>query len=601
MLAQIHMFQRGDVWYWRRKARGFSTRIIDLQISLRTTNRQRAVMIARRVTAESDDVMEAVKQSQMTIAEAKAFLRAVISRETERLERQRMVIAMDMGPGNPDDDARHDWAHKTALGLFAKHGIRAMVDPAVEAELKHQGVSDRHIETLTLALDQIRQELTGDAGVARRAEMFRVATGRGVSGAVEMLRLFQLQIEGKAAVHAQALAPAAQVMAGEILNEIDPLQIGFSSETPAETDSAPSMSPAPVAPLLVPVPAPTQELEPDTSGIDSSIIAVLERMIEMKKSDDAGLEDKTAQQYRAFGRLLIRATGKEDVRLLKQQDAVQFRHILTKLPKSFGKSPSHHTRPLTDILAEAEALPADKRGMSTATLNRYMDHLGALASWAQDEGIFIDPKLKPGALRRRETRRAREKKRTFTEEELKTFFRHPFFNPGTLPKGKMPKYVTRRASGLYWVPIICAYSGARREEIAGISPSQVKQKDGMWYFEICFEETRRIKNRVSIRNVPVHDDLIKIGFLDYVENARKRKHTVLFPDLKEPAAKILGRKAGRLMEKMVKEIWGTNGKGLSLNSMRHYVQDVLDLDPMVPDKVSRDIVGHEGRCCRKAA
>lgn len=426
MLAQTHMFQRGDVWYWRRKTRGFSTRIIDLQISLRTTNRQRAVMIARRVTAESDDVMEAVKQSQMTLEEAKAFLRAVILRETERLERQRMVIAMDMGPGNPDDDARHDWSHKTALGLLTKHGIRAMVDPAVEADLKHQGVSDRYIETLTLALDQIRKELTGDAGVARRAEMFRVATGRDVSGAVEVLRLLQLQIEGKAAVHALALPPAAQVMAGEILNEIDPLQIGFPSGTPAETDSTPPVASVPAAPLLVPVPAPALELEPDTSGIDSSIIAVLERMIAMKKSDDAGLEDKTAQQYRAFGRLLIRVTGKEDVRLLNQQDAVQFRHILTKLPKSFGKSPSHHTRPLTDILAQAEALPDDKRGMSTPTLNRYIDHLGALASWARDEGISIDPKLKPGALRRRETKRDRDKKRTFTEDELKTFFRHPF-------------------------------------------------------------------------------------------------------------------------------------------------------------------------------
>ena len=50
-----------------------------------------------------------------------------------------------------------------------------------------------------------------------------------------------------------------------------------------------------------------------------------------------------------------------------------------------------------------------------------------------------------------------------------------------------------------------------------------------------------------------------------------------------------------MMESLVNEIWGTEGKGLSLNSMRHYVQDVLDLDPMVPEKVSRDIVGHEGR------
>jgi integrase len=594
MLVQSHMFQRNQIWYWRRKVRKLSPKIIDLQLSLLTTNRQRAVIVARYVTAESEVVVEALQQGKITIEEARAFLRAVILRETERLERQRMVIAMDTGPGRPEDDDRHDWAQKTAWGLLARQGVRAAVDPKLEADLINQGMSDQHIETLRLALHLNQQELTSEAGVARRQNMFQTVAGRNVAGAVELLRLLQLQIEGKAAAHAQELPPAAQLMAAEILKEIDPSQIGFIGETPshpAQTDVTPLMPSTPAVPLF----APSPEHDTETSSLDTSIIAVLERMIAMKKSDDLGLEDKTAQQYRAFGRLLIRVTGKEDVRLLKQQDAVQFRHALTKLPKSFGKSPSHHTRPITEIIAEAEALPADKRGMSTPTLNRYIDHLSALVNAARDEGITIDPKLKPGSLRRRETRRSRDKKRTFTQDELMTFFAHPYFNPGDLKKGKVKKFVRRRASGLYWVPIICAYSGCRREEIAGISPQQIKETDGLWYFEIRFEETRRVKNHVSVRNVPLHDDLIKLGFLDYVESAQERNQSVLFPDLKEAAAKILGRKAGRMMARLVKEIWGKDGQGLSLNSMRHYVQHVLDLDPLVPDKVSRDIMGHEGK------
>lgn len=593
LLAQNHIFQRNQVWYWRRKVRRLSPKIIDLQHSLFTTNRQQAVIVARRVTAESEIVVEALQQGKITILEARAFLRAVILRETERLERQRMVIAMDMGPGRPEDDDRHDWAHKTAWGLLARQGIRATVDAKLETDLKNQGISDQHIESLRLALHLNQQEVTSEAGVARRQEMFQAIAGRNAAGAVEMLRLLQLQIEGKAAAHAQELPPAARLMAADILKEIDPSQIGFHGDTPAlpaQIDIPPLVTPDPAVPAATPTPA----QEPETSNQDTSVMAVLERMIAMKQSDDVGLEEKTAQQYRAFGRLLIRVTGKDDVRLLRQQDAVQFRQTLTTLPTSFGKSPSHHTRPIAEIIAEAAGLSADKRGMSTATLNRYIDHLGALVSAAQDEGITLDPKLKPGSLRRRETRRSRDKKRTFTQDELKTLFAHPFFNPGDLDKGTMKSFVRRRASGLYWVPFICAYTGCRREEIAGISLQEIKKKDGLWFFALQHTETRRLKTESSVRDIPLHMDLIKLGFADFVEKAQKRKQTVLFPDLRELRSTILGRKPGRLMENLIREIWGKEGEGLSLSSMRHYVQHVLDLDPEVPDKVCRDIMGHEG-------
>lgn len=143
MLAQYHMFQRNHIWYWRRKVRRLSTETLDMQLSLLTTNRQQAVIIARCVTAESDVVVEALKQEKISIEEARAFLRNVILRETERLERQRMVIAMDSGPGRPEDDDRHDWAQKTAWGLLARQGIRAAVDPRLGKQHRMPTLSDQ--------------------------------------------------------------------------------------------------------------------------------------------------------------------------------------------------------------------------------------------------------------------------------------------------------------------------------------------------------------------------------------------------------------------------------------------------------------------------
>lgn len=91
-----------------------SPRVIDLQHSLLTTKRQQAVISVRRVTAESEIVEALLQQGKITILEARALLRAVILRETERLKRQRMVTAMDIEPGRPEDDDRHDWAQKAA-------------------------------------------------------------------------------------------------------------------------------------------------------------------------------------------------------------------------------------------------------------------------------------------------------------------------------------------------------------------------------------------------------------------------------------------------------------------------------------------------------
>ena len=67
-----------------------------------------------------------------------------------------------------------------------------------------------------------------------------------------------------------------------------------------------------------------------------------------------------------------------------------------------------------------------------------------------------------------------------------------------------------------WVPWICAYSGARVNEITSLLPSDIQQIMGHW----CFVLRPEITKGKRLRRVPIHRHLIEQGFLKYVEHRR---------------------------------------------------------------------------------
>lgn len=542
--------------------------------------------------------MNAIHRGQLTPDEARAFLRAVIEREIKRLNVQRTVVNMDKGVGSLDDDERHDWAQKTAWGLLATHGVRAKVTPAMEADFARDGIAPLAIETLRDALSLIARTVTHESGHARRDAMFQSVAHREPSGAMERLRLLELYLHGMAVAQAQPPATVDRDLAEDVLASINPMTLAFEpSNLPAPSipPGDQSISQAEIAePMAIADPAEKNAEADATSLFDPEIPAIIERLIETKSNDDGGIEEKTAQAYRAFGTLFIRITGKSDVRDLRQADAALFHATLSKLPKSFGKSPAHRTDPIADVIGRAALLPKEQVGLSVPTRNRYLDQLGAVLRAARAEGIEIDPKIDPSILRRKENVRARDKKRAFKHAELVALFEHPFFQPAPLPKGNLRHFRARQESGLYWVPLICAYTGARREEAAGLSLSEIKREGDVWYLDLTTTTSRRLKTLSSVRKVPLHEDLIKLGFDRFVASAKARKRTLIFPDLREAASPFMGRKVGRFMESLAKEIWGDDGDDLTLNSMRHYFKHTLAMDPGVPSQVCRDLMGHEG-------
>jgi integrase len=99
----------------------------------------------------------------------------------------------------------------------------------------------------------------------------------------------------------------------------------------------------------------------------------------------------------------------------------------------------------------------------------------------------------------------------------------------------------------------------------------VKREDGVWYLHIHGEGGRQIKNDQSARRVPVHPEIVRLGFLDYVRGTAPKPVDMVFPLLKPGGP---DRKVGYYFTK-----WWTSYRmavglyepGLDYHSFRHGV------------------------------
>lgn len=367
MNAQPHLFKRGDVYQWRRKTRRFSTEIIDIKLSLGTTDRHQAHILARKLSAESDLIMEQIVKNRITPEHGRAFLTAVIRKERAKIEQLQMLARVDSL--DPADDARHDNAMAEAWDRIATNGVNHA--PAPEAS---NLVSDN--------MELIRKDLASVPRQKAIRSAFQCQADHDNLSAMEYAQVLDIYVSGK-----------ARAWAGDECTEAasEPVQ----AESPATCPDLPS----------------------------SKITDVVNRMNAIKRVE--GIEEKTLRQYQSFAVLFSMLSGIDDISKVRQPDIKAFRADLAMMPKSWGKSPKDQTTMRDEVMAKAASLPADKIGLSVGTINRHLEHLNQIADWARDEGLSVDPNLKPAKLRKKETVRARDKRAAFSVEQLRTVFQNP--------------------------------------------------------------------------------------------------------------------------------------------------------------------------------
>jgi integrase len=86
----------------------------------------------------------------------------------------------------------------------------------------------------------------------------------------------------------------------------------------------------------------------------------------------------------------------------------------------------------------------------------------------------------------------------------------------------------------YRLPLIALFTGARLNEICQLTTRDIGIHENIDTLSILDEDSKRLKTIASRRIIPIHSQLIELGFLDYVSSIQSGR---LFPELPEDLAR----------------------------------------------------------------
>ncbi len=247
-----------------------------------------------------------------------------------------------------------------------------------------------------------------------------------------------------------------------------------------------------------------------------------------RKASSASQMTVTETMNRGTFKLFEEFFGDRQVHLYTTEDAADFRSKLQQIPSAWKRQ--QRTRDLTFD----QVIKLDLPKLEPGTVHDGLVRMKSLFNFAvnrefTDRNIFNSITLvKP----------PRKKRKPFTTEELHILFEQSNFE--RLQKEGYPSH--------YFAPLLTAYGGMRRGEVFFLTANDVyNYHDICWVFDINEEIgkdaddddndiddrlfIKKVKNNVSIRMVPVHDDLIKYGFLEFVaERSKDRNDPRLFKE-----------------------------------------------------------------------
>ncbi|MCV3766483.1 site-specific integrase [Rhizobium sp. TRM95796] len=284
--------------------------------------------------------------------------------------------------------------------------------------------------------------------------------------------------------------------------------------------------------------------------------------------------DTLNQARRDIGTFVDYVGSTFPVHRMDKKPVREWKALLMKYPVKATETKAFEGMKLAQIVKHNEKI--GKPVLTPRTVNRYLSSLGAFCNWLVSHG-YIDQNPTEGMSL------AKEKKKTtipFTTDQLNTLFASPLFtgcqSASEWRNIAKPGNVTIR-DHRYWIPLIMLFSGARPGEIAQMAISDVRQEHGHWIMHITEEGEgdKSTKNEGSMRVVPVHRDLVKLGFLNYHAGMKKAGQARLFPLAERNARGQMIADWSREFSRYLIRLGMKTGRGLSLYSFRHGATDAL--------------------------
>lgn len=288
----------------------------------------------------------------------------------------------------------------------------------------------------------------------------------------------------------------------------------------------------------------------------------------------------TLHEYsRAIG-LFIQLHGNLPILEMKRSHARTFREALQLVPRS--RKGQLLTAALPELSDYGRTHPTVQK-VSPGTVNKQIGAVQAIAGWGRHNGLVPEDAPWSNPFEEMRLEEEHSEREPFDARDLQTIFDAPLFTERKLPVG------AKGDAGI-WLPLLALFAGARQAEYAGLRVSDIREDEDtrvplMWFIRDT-KAGRRLKTQQSERVVPVHPQLVSLGFLKYVAARRKEDERAwLFPTV-APDQKGSLRAWAKWWGRHLRTHVGIKDRNKVYHSFRHGFQDALR--QATPDEELRD-------------
>lgn len=272
---------------------------------------------------------------------------------------------------------------------------------------------------------------------------------------------------------------------------------------------------------------------------------------------DAGLADKflsNSDTDKSTRKILLDFFGNRRVSAITKADWQAFLNFLMSIPKTHGKSPKTRHLPLAAIIkaadeqdrnciAKAQAAEDErnrKAGRKRVTLARteikgLVPRLSARTVQRHQMTLatVLDHAVKTGLIPQHDFRGFVLKDKTVatlkstSADTTRLLWGSEFEALLRTKKWTSPK--TRIDDEGYWLPLIARMHGMRSEEILQLNVADIRSIDGIAFFDIVQGTGQSLKSNNARRMIPIHSQLLDLGFMELVDRQRRIGEKRLFP------------------------------------------------------------------------
>lgn len=600
MAKPSNLLKRGFAYYWRR-----SLSVADAPINLVLSLHTKVPAVARRrcalMTAKSEEVRMSlyarVRASDIPPERRAAIFRAEMTDYRNALDHE--VLRWDSSP-------ELDELCSTESGLRIFRSLWGLISELGPPSVP---VDDRYL--LDRAPDLEPLERHGLLSVLNALPSFSEAlkdeTAQRLAG--EGLALTATNKSLAMRIVAAARAQATHELLLGVPVGSSPFAFTEQIAAPAIPETSPaSIAPPPVG-LSTPKPSlsvPAEWAERSAHDIALLIIETNPQLLAHRAKGKRALNqvgEQTTRQLKWAAKLLDKSMGRP-FWTRTREDVVVLDGWFDRLPTMTGKSPRHREDSCTLEMIEAEAhqrieegeISADDIGFTTANTNKHYRFLSQIDKFAAKHipGLALVGFSEFCTVDLKDERDARQR---VSNEQATFIFNLPPWTGCRSLHDRLEPGDSLYHDGLFWVLLVVWYTGARREEICKLMVADVDCVDGIWFLQIRFTEAGRVKNKKSVRIIAIAEELVRLGFVEFVLAMKAAGETLLFPELMPSGG--TKRKLGDVFYKLwwiyiAPMVEPKLARGQAMHSCRHAVDDELKRNEIFVE-TRNDLMGWTGK------